>query len=170
MLEFHPLQELVRAIDCVPTDNASRGPERLLSATASPPGMSARTATLARVGGGSVPPQPAGDIAQECSTAPVVVPVARVSPGDLLNFPWSLQHRLADAISRGSAKSTWEPKCREQHYASTSELSDALSVRGDKSNAMRCRKKQRDALSVRNCETLRYISILPGNRRSERRS
>jgi hypothetical protein len=34
-------------------------------------------------------------------------------------------------------------------FASASELSDALSVRGDKSNAMRCRKKQRDALSVR---------------------
>ena len=34
--------------------------------------------------------------------------------------------------------------------ASASELSDALSVRGDKNYAMRCRRKQRDALSVRN--------------------
>jgi hypothetical protein len=34
-------------------------------------------------------------------------------------------------------------------FASASELSDALSVRGDKNYAMRCRKKQRDALSVR---------------------
>jgi len=34
-------------------------------------------------------------------------------------------------------------------FASTSELRDALSVRGDKNYAMRCRKKQRDALSVR---------------------
>ena len=34
--------------------------------------------------------------------------------------------------------------------ASASELSDALSVRGDKNYAMRCRRKRRDALSVRN--------------------
>src|SRR5512135_518107 len=39
--------------------------------------------------------------------------VAGVSPGDLLVFPWGLQHRLADALSRGSAQA-WEPKCREQ--------------------------------------------------------
>src|SRR5512135_482511 len=30
--------------------------------------------------------------------------VAGVSPGDLLVFPWGLQHRLADALSRGSAQ------------------------------------------------------------------
>src|SRR5512132_1077655 len=39
--------------------------------------------------------------------------VAGVSPGDLLVFPWGLPHRLADALSRGSAQA-WEPKCREQ--------------------------------------------------------
>jgi hypothetical protein len=34
-------------------------------------------------------------------------------------------------------------------FACISKLSDALSVRGDKKYAMRCRKKPRDALSVR---------------------
>ena len=34
-------------------------------------------------------------------------------------------------------------------FVSASELSDALSVRGDKNQAMRCRKKISDALSVR---------------------
>src|SRR5512142_422319 len=34
-------------------------------------------------------------------------------------------------------------------FAATSERRDALSVRGDKTRAMRCRKKPRDALSVR---------------------
>ena len=34
-------------------------------------------------------------------------------------------------------------------FACISKLSDALSVRGDKRYAMRCRKKPRDALSVR---------------------
>jgi hypothetical protein len=39
-------------------------------------------------------------------------------------------------------------------FAATSELRDALSVRGDKTRAMRCRKKPRDALSVRSTEML----------------
>ena len=34
-------------------------------------------------------------------------------------------------------------------FAGISKLSDALSVRGNKKYAMRCRKKPRDALSVR---------------------
>jgi hypothetical protein len=40
-------------------------------------------------------------------------------------------------------------------FACISKLSDALSVRGDKKYAMRCRKKPRDALSVR---TIPYLS------------
>src|SRR5512135_3040909 len=72
--------------------------------------------------------------------------VAGVSPGDLLVLPWGLQHRLADALSRGSAQA-WEPKCREQ--PSPPPRNDAMRCRSEvtkparcavgKSRAMRCR-------------------------------
>ena len=45
-------------------------------------------------------------------------------------------------------------------FASISKLSDALSVRGDKKYAMRCRKKPRDALSVRTLRKMRGCEML----------
>ena len=51
----------------------------------------------ARVGGGSVPPSHVEAPLRSAQTRPWSSPVARVSPGDLRDFPWSLQHRLADA-------------------------------------------------------------------------
>ena len=45
-------------------------------------------------------------------------------------------------------------------FACISKLSDALSVRGDKKYAMRCRKKPRDALSVRRNNVLSGIAAV----------
>ena len=133
----------------LPSDNASRGPERLLSTTASPPGMLARTAAFReRWWRFCPPPSHVEAPLRSAQTRPWSSPVARVSPGDLRDFPWSLQHRLADAISQGSAKAG-EPKCREEHSPSPRNLAMSCRSEATKTYAMDCRKKPRDALSVR---------------------
>src|SRR5208337_4024276 len=65
----------VRPLSCcgVFRGNYWLSPEGILSATASPPGMSARTAAFCAHWWRFCPPQSAGGIAQECSTAHVVV-------------------------------------------------------------------------------------------------
>ena len=98
----------------LPSDNASRGPERLLSATAPPPGMSARTA----------------DQPGECESRGAQVP--------------------------------------RRAFAFASELSNELSVRGDQNNAMHCRKKPRDALSVRTSPCSDVTTHSPLSRRGGR--
>ena len=107
----------------------------------------------ARVGGGSVPPPPAGGIALQCSTAPVVLPrsrrFSRRFAGCSVGPPASARRRpqLGERESMGA-------QVPRAAFASTSERRDALSVRGDTNCAMRCRKKPRDALSVRTLETI----------------
>ena len=102
-----------------------------------------------RVGGGSVPPQPSGGIAQECSTAPVVVPhgtrFCRQFAGFSVVPPASAcrRHQPGERESMGA-------EVPRAELASASELSDARRSEPDKNYAMRRRSKQRDALSVRN--------------------
>jgi hypothetical protein len=102
----------------------------------------------ARVGGGSVPPPPAGDIALECSTAPVVIlrcrSFSRRFAGFSVGPPASARRR-----PQPGERASMGAQVSRAAFAATSELRDALSVRGDKTRAMRCRKKPRDALSVR---------------------
>src|SRR5512135_3114721 len=102
----------------------------------------------ARVGGGSVPPPPAGDIALECSTAPVVIlrcrSFSRRFAGCSVGPPASARRR-----PQPGERASMGAQVPRAAFAATSERRDALSVRGDKTRAMRCRKKPRDALSVR---------------------
>ena len=60
-----------------------------------------------------------------------------------------LADRLPSAIGRGESKGR-RARLPRVTFVTTSGLRDALSVRGDKTIAMHCRKKPRDALSVRN--------------------
>ena len=78
-------------------------------------------------------------------------PVARVSPGDLRDFPWSLQHRLADAIIQGSAKAG-EPKCREEHSPSPRNL--AMSCRSEATKTTRCTVGKSPAMRCRSAPPL----------------
>ena len=59
-----------------------------------------------------------------------------------------LADRLPSAIGRGESKGR-RARLPRVTFVTTSGLRDALSVRGDKTIAMHCRKKPRDALSVR---------------------
>jgi hypothetical protein len=130
----------VRSVSCPP-------PHHLQECWPEPP-------LSARVGGGSVPPSHVEAPLRSAQPRPWSSPVACVSPGDLRDFPWSLEHRLADAISQGSAKAG-EPKCREEHSHSPWNL--AMSCRSEatkttrctvgKSPAMRCRPAPRLALT-----------------------
>ena len=94
------------------------------------------------------PPPPSGGIALECSTAPVVVPrntrFSRRFAGFSVEPPASARrrHQPGECESMGA-------QVPGAAFACISKLSDALSVRGDKKYAMRCRIKPRDALSVR---------------------
>src|SRR5271157_2575500 len=102
----------------------------------------------------SSPPPPSGGIALECSTAPVVVPrntrFSRRFAGFSVEPPASARrrHQPGECESMGA-------QVPGAAFASISKLSDALSVRGDKKYAMRCRKKPRDALSVRTTGSVR---------------
>ena len=73
----------VRSVSCPP-------PHHLQECWPEPP-------LSARVGGGSVPPSHVEAPLRSAQPRPWSSPVARVSPGDMRDFPWSLQHRLADA-------------------------------------------------------------------------
>ena len=109
----HPTtHRAVRSVSCPP-------PHHLQECRPEPP-------LSASVGGGSAPPSHLEAPLRSAQPRSWSSPVARVSPGDLRDFPWSIQHRFADAISQGSAKAG-EPKCREEH--SPWELSNELSVR-----------------------------------------
>ena len=94
-------------------------------------------------------------------------PVPRVSPGDLRDPPWSHQHRLADANSQGRRESRGAQPPRGA-FAFAPELSNELSVRGDKNNAMHCRKKPRDALAVRTSSCSDVNTHSPLSRRGDR--
>ena len=113
-----------------------------------PPECRAEPPLSARIGGGSSPPPPSGGIALECSTAPVVVPrstrFSRRFAGFSVEPPASARrrHQPGECESMGA-------QVPGAAFVCISKLSDALSVRGDKKYAMRCRKKPRDALSVR---------------------
>src|SRR5271165_7335531 len=102
----------------------------------------------------SSPPPPSGGIALECSTAPVVVPrntrFSRRFAGFSVEPPASARrrHQPGECESMGA-------QVPGAAFACISKLSDALSVRGDKKYAMRCRKKPRDALSVRTTGSVR---------------
>src|SRR5512135_546600 len=163
---YHVASAMEATFPVMPTDNASRSPERLLSATASPPGMAGRTATLSAGWWRFCSSSARRGSALKCSTASVAVPLARVSPA----FCWicrgasdigSLRHQPRE---RGSIRA----RVPRAAFASTSELRDALSVRGDKNSTMRCRKKLRDPLSVRTCQIAELsVAVLVGGPRLE---
>ena len=123
----------VRSVSCPP-------PHHLQECRSEPP-------LSASVGGGSVPPQPSGGTAQECSNAAVVVPRSTRFSRRFARFPVEppasarRRHQPGERESRGA-------QVPRGAFAFASELSNELSVRGDKNNAMHCRKKPRDALSV----------------------
>ena len=151
----------------LPSDNASRGPERLLSATAPPPGMSARTAAFRERWWRFCPPQPSGDTAQECSKAAVVVPRTTRFSRRFARFP---------VEPPASARRRQQPGERESRgaqvprraFAFAPELSNELSVRGDQNNAMHCRKKPRDALAVHTSSCSDVNTHSPLSRRGDR--
>ena len=113
------------------------------------------------------PPQPSGDTAQECSTAAVVVPRSTRFSRRFARFPVEppasarRRHQPGECESRGA-------QVPRRAFAFASELSNELSVRGDQNNAMHCRKKPRDALSVRTSSCSDVTTHSPLSRRGDR--
>ena len=124
----------VRSVSCPP-------PHHLQECWPEPP-LSARLVAVLS------PPQPCGGTAQECSNAAVVVPRSTRFSRRYARFPVEppasarRRHQPGECESRGA-------QVPRGAFAFASELSNELSVRGDQNIAMDCRKKPRDALSVR---------------------
>ena len=114
-----------------------------------------------------LPPQPSGDTAQECSKAAVVVPRTTRFSRRFARFPVEppasarRRHQPGECESRGA-------QVPRRAFAFASELSNELSVRGDQNNAMHCRKKPRDALSVRTSPCSDVTTHSPLSRRGGR--
>ena len=113
------------------------------------------------------PPPPSGDTAQECSKAAVVVPrttrFSRRFARPPVEPPASARrrHQPGECESKGA-------QVPRGAFAFASELSNELSVRGDQNIAMHCRKKPRDALSVRTSPCSDVTTHSPLSRRGGR--
>ena len=151
----------------LPSDNTSRGPERLLSTTASPPGMLARTAAFRERWWRFCPP-PAiwrhrSGVLNRGRGRPRTTRFSRRFARFPVEPPASARrrHQPGECESRGA-------QVPRGAFAFASELSNELSVRGDQNIAMHCRKKPRDALSVRTSPCSDVTTHSPLSRRGGR--